>query len=55
MVAMFIFSHASVSAQLEAFLSVNGGLGNSREAEFGSVEDIVAELFKEYGSQVWKI
>jgi hypothetical protein len=51
---MFVLSHASVAAQLEAFFSVVGGLGNSKEAELWSGEDIVAAFVREYQSEAWK-
>lgn len=39
---MFVLSHASVAAQLEAFFSVDGGLENSKEWVLESGEDIIA-------------
>ena len=41
---MFVLSHSSVAAQFEAFFSVDGGLGNSKNSEIGSSEDVVAAL-----------
>lgn len=51
---MFVLSHASVVAQLEAFFSVDGGLGNSKEVDLGSGEDIVVAFASEYQSEVKK-
>jgi hypothetical protein len=45
---MFVLSHASVAAQLEAFFSVDGGLENSKEWVLESGEDIIAGIFREY-------
>jgi hypothetical protein len=45
---MFVLSHASVAAQLEACLSVDGGLGNSKEVEVGSIGDILAAFGRGY-------
>ena len=47
---MFVFSHVSVATQLEAFFSVDGGLGNSREVELGPGRDMVAAFVGEYRS-----
>ena len=51
MVAMFALSHASVAAQLEAFFSVDGGLGNSKEAGFSPGVDMVAAFVSTYQPQ----
>jgi hypothetical protein len=45
---MFVLSDASVAAQLEAFFSVDGGLGNSKETRLGPTRDMVAVLVSEY-------
>lgn len=49
---MFVLSHANIVAQLEAFFSIDGGLGNSKEAEVGSGRDMSAVFVKEYQTQV---
>jgi hypothetical protein len=49
---MFVLSHASVAAQLEAFFSVDGGLENSKEWVLESGEDIVVAFASEYQSEV---
>ena len=54
MVAIFVFRYASVAAQLEAFFSVDGGLGYSRQADLGSGKDMVAAFVGEYRSEVWE-
>ena len=54
MVAMLVLSHAIVAAQLEAFSSVDGGLGNSKDAELGFDRDIVMDIVREDHSIVAK-